>query len=153
MSVGVVPIYPHGSVFGTEHLTRILQETGLFDVVKANEEFLKNPDLLLIIDDKYTNDAPMPIATFLTLGIIPTFVDQQCGYAFWLYAPGRQEEKIYIDYLFEGQYVIGGLGSFLNVTPDWTNDDVMNSQRFVDQLALAIAEQASAIQKLVDAEY
>lgn len=153
VSVGVVPIYPSGSVFGTERLTRNLRETGLFDVVKANEEFLKNPDLLLIIDDKYANDAPMPIATFLTLGIIPTFVDQQYGYAFWLYAPSRPEEKIYIDYLFEGQYVIGGLGSLLNVSPDWTKDGVKNNRRFLDQFALAIAEQASAIRKLVDAEY
>ena len=150
LTVGVVPRYSVD--FGAGLLTHDLRQTGLFDLVRANEELLQNPDLLVVIDDVYSNDAPMPIATVVTLGIIPTFVDRQYGYAFWLYAPDRPEEKVHIDYIFEGQYVIGGLGSILNVSPDWTKDGVKSSQRFVDQFAFAIAEKAASIQKLVRAE-
>ena len=146
LTVGVVRhVYPAYS----DSLVKALENTGLFDRVAHEEEFLTPPDLLARVDRQIHGNAMIPFWTLLTLGLVPTSVDEHHGYSFWLEVPGGAADRWHVEYDHLGRTTLGWLTLFEVIAPDrivWPfNVEVRSSQRMMDHLSLQILEHRAAL--------
>jgi hypothetical protein len=144
-SVGVesykYPIY-------TEHLIRDLRATGLFDRVDALEQIDK-PDLIARTERPVYGKATIPLWTIVTLGVVPTTVEEEHGHVFSLRRPDKAEPSELVDYTYRGPTTLGWVAVFLNLSANRTSGNPIETSRFREGLALAVAARAEPISKLL----
>lgn len=144
-SIGVesykYPIY-------TEGLIRDLRATGLFDRVDPLEQIDK-PDLIARTERPVYGKATLPFWTIVTLGVVPTTVDEEHGHVFSLRRPGNAEPSVLVDYTFRGATTLGWVAAFLNLTANRTAGNPIETPRFREGLAVAVASSAEQISKLL----
>jgi hypothetical protein len=146
LSVGVLPdrysIYSH-------NLLKALQETRLFDRVDYVHNFSSPPDINARVHEHIYGSAVLPIYTGLSLGIIPTTVDEEHGFSFELSSPQANLPRVPVRSVHKGPTTLGWWAMALNCLPDRTCQEVKTHPRTIEFLASRIVEQRAAIEALV----
>jgi hypothetical protein len=144
-SVGVetykYPVY-------TEGLIKDLRATGLFDRVDPLDQ-IDNPDLIARTERPVYGKATIPLWTIVTLGVVPTTVEEEHGHVFSLRRPGDPEPSELVNYTYRGPTTLGWVAAFLNLSRDRTSGNPIETRRFREGLALAVALRAEQIAKLL----
>jgi len=130
----------------SDALVKALRDTGLFVRVDHLERFSRPPALVARVERQIYGDSAIPIWTFLTLGLVPTTLEESFGYAFSLSRPGQEEHRIPVEYSYRGRTTLGWEGLFLRLTPNYSADPE-RSPRFRGRLALAILDHQDDIRK------
>jgi hypothetical protein len=146
-SVGVetykYPVY-------TDGLIKDLRATGLFDRVEPLDQIDK-PDLIARTERPVYGKATIPLWTIVTLGVVPTTVEEEHGHVFSLRRPDDPERSELVDYAYRGPTTLGWVAAFLNLSANRTSGNPIETRRFREGLALAIALRAEQIAKLLAA--
>ena len=87
----------------------------------------------------------IPIFSLITLGLIPTVIEEESGYSFSLRSSKSSERVVIVEYVHRGYSVLGWGAGLLNFFPQWTGNDVYNDPRFKERLKLAILTKAQEI--------
>jgi hypothetical protein len=124
----------------SERLTAALGATRLFARVDALEAFETPPTCVARVERAIYGTAVVPWATVLTLGLVPTKVAEEHGYAFSLTASSAPAQKVPVEFSYTAMSTLGWSSVFLNLSPDATGTDVYGHPRLVDDLAWAIVE-------------
>ena len=140
-SIGVEPYrYPVYS----DSLIKDLRATGMFDRVDSTER-LKQPTLVAVVERPVHGTATIPVLTIITLGIVPTTVEEEHGYAFSLRSPTDPRNLVQIDYTYRGPTTLGCWAFLLNFLSDRTSGNPEETQRFRDGLAASVVTQDDRI--------
>ena len=143
VSVGVeefkYPVY-------SEKLTKALQRTDLFDRVEPLKSFKDSPTYIARVERTIYGTAVVPIFTGLSLGLIPTTVQEEHGHSFSLTAASGSNRKIPIEFSYRGPSTLGWWAVILNMLPNRTSADVYQHARFNQSLAWTIVSHRSEIE-------
>lgn len=142
VSIGVeefkYPVY-------SEKLTKSLKRTGLFDRVAPLKSFTESPTFIARVERTIHGTAAIPILTALSLGLIPTTVQEEHGHSFSLTATSDADRKIPIEFSYTGPSTLGWWAVILNMLPNHTSADVHEHARFNQGLAWAVVSHKSQI--------
>jgi len=103
----------------SKKLIRDLRATGLFKSVLKAED-LRGVDLLARVEDAVYGTACIPLLTGITLGIIPTTVQEEWGNDFSIEHMYSMGDKVRIPYRYSTESVLGWKALFLNFLPNWS---------------------------------
>jgi hypothetical protein len=144
-TVGVEPYkYPVYS----EHLVSDLRSTGLFDAVELLDK-IEKPTLVARVERPVYGKAAIPFWTIVTLGIVPTTVEEEHGHAFSFRPASRSEAPVLIDYTYRGPSTLGWVAFFLNFAPNRSGDNPIETPRFREGLAIAVSSRREQIANLL----
>lgn len=133
----------------SDRLALALQRTGLFDDVRPLDE-LPNPDLIARVERHvYGTATILPVITLLTLGVIPTWIDEEWGEVFSLRT--ADSEPVQIDFTFVGPSVGGWAAAVMNLSPNRTSGDPRETPRFTDAFASELSRNSDQIRALLKA--
>jgi hypothetical protein len=132
----------------SEDLTKVLLKTHLFTRVDHLTNFTTPPDFVARVEERIYGSAVIPIFTGLSLGIIPTTVDERHGYSFSLGRPGTEAPRIPIRFVYKGPTTLGWWAVFLNLSPNRTMRDIDGHPRFIESFAWEIATKRDEIESL-----
>jgi hypothetical protein len=145
LTVGVeeyeFPVYSDG-------LLNALAKTHLFARVDHLKNFTAPPDIVARIEETIYGSATIPILTGLSLGIIPTTVNETHGYSFSFSPTGGGATRVPIRFAYSGPTTLGWWAVFLNILPNRTMRDVEDHPRFIDSLSWQIVVKRDAIESL-----
>jgi hypothetical protein len=131
-SVGVArykhPVY-------SEKLSDALEATGAFSRVAPLDQFGSPPDLIATVEESIHGTAVIPALTFLTLGVVPTLVDENHGFVFSLTTSSGRSKKTIIDASYRGTTTLGWAALVVNASPEYMQSDPEQSERFRRMLA------------------
>lgn len=145
LSLGIAPDrYPIYS----DNLLKALRETGLFDRVDYVHNFTSPPDLQAHVREHIYGSGVIPIATGLSLGFIPTTVDEDHGFSFALSNPRSKLPEVPVRCVHKGPTTLGWWAMALNCLPDRTFQEVKTHPRTIEFLASRVVERREAIEAL-----
>lgn len=147
-TVGVEP-YQY-SVY-SEALINDLRASDIFDEVDTVDSF-QNPKLIAAVERTVYGTATIPIVTIITLGLVPTSVDEEYGHVFSLRSSTDPRRTIEIEYTYRGKTTLGWWALFLNFSSDRQSGDPTQTARFRENFAAAIHARRDAILRLTDQE-
>ena len=131
-SVGVAP-YMH-PVY-SEGLTAALKASGVFSRVKPLGDFTRPPDLIATVEKSVHGTAVIPALTFITVGVVPTVVEEDHGFVFSLAPSSRKSQKTIVDASYCGTSTLGWAALGIRALPDYTGTEPEQSERFRRMLA------------------
>ena len=134
-----------------DSLIEALARTNLFVRVDRLENFATPPDLVARLTQYVPGAAVIPLMTGLSLGIIPTIVDEGHGYIFSLGLPDVESPEVPIRFEYSGPTTLGWLALFENLSRSRTVGDVTNHPRFTEALSWQIVAQREAIVSMLAA--
>jgi len=129
----------------SEKLTKALRVTGLFDKVEPLSSFKEPPTYIARVERTIYGTAAVPILTGLSLGLIPTTVEEEHGHSFSLTETAGSNRKIAIEFSYKGPSTLGWWAVFLNLLPNRTSSDVYKHARFNQSFAWAVVSHKSDI--------
>jgi hypothetical protein len=132
----------------SDELARVLSATGRFASVDPLEELQRAPDLIASVERGWEGSAAVPFFTVLSLGLIPTIVEETHGIAFALRAPDGSPARIEIDARWSGSTWLGLASALLNASPGRTGDDVRDDPRYAEYFARKLGERQAEIESL-----
>jgi hypothetical protein len=131
-SVGVArykhPVY-------SEKLSDALEATGAFSRVAPLDQFGSPPDLIATVEESIHGTAVIPALTFLTVGVVPTLVDESHGFVFSLAPSSGRSKKTRVDASYRGTTTLGLAALVVNASPEYTPSDPEQGERFRRMLA------------------
>lgn len=149
-SVGVeayrFPVY-------SEKLIKSLKATGLFTRIDKLDNFMVPPTFIARVARQIYGTAAIPIFTGISLGVIPTTVEEEHGHAFWLISYQHPSDSVLIDFSYTGPSTLGWACIYLNFKSDRASGDVYTKQQFYDGFSYTIASNASKIRQLYVASH
>ncbi len=126
-----------------------LRDTGLFDRVEMRDDLDVEPDLVArVTRPVYGTASILPLLTVVTLGIVPTWGDEEWGDAFEL-TSAHGAESVEVDFSYERPTILGWVALVANVSPNRQAGNPRNSTRFKEAFAHEIAARASDIERLL----
>lgn len=132
----------------SDDLTKALESTHLFIRVDHLANFTNPPDFVVRVEDRIYGSATVPVLTGLSLGLIPTTVQETHGYSFSLSRPGVAKPRVLIRFAYTGPTTLGWWAVLLNVLPSRTMGDVDSHPRFIESFAWEIVTNREAILSL-----
>ena len=136
----------------SDNLIQALQETGLFRRVDSLSSFSDSPTLIASVERRIYGTATVPILTALSLGIIPTTVEEKHGHSFSLRSADAPDNRVEIEFSYRGPSTLGWYSGLLNLSSNRASGDVGTSRRFYDAFAWEIASMAATIDSLIARE-
>jgi hypothetical protein len=137
------PVYSEG-------LTKALQATELFNAVADSAEFKTPPDLIARIERTIYGKATIPCLTGISLGLIPTTVQEEHGYSFsFASGSGLSDQRMPVEFSYSGPSTLGWYCLILNLSPNRTSGDVYEHRRFREGLAWAVVQKNDQIKLLL----
>ena len=132
----------------SESLISDLRTTGLFSAVGASEA---TPQATLIarIERPVYGNPTFPFWALVTLGIIPSTVEEEHGYVFSIRSAANPNTTILIDYTYRGPTTLGCVAHFMNLTSGRTGDNPIETPQFREALAVAVVMHRDAIVNLL----
>jgi hypothetical protein len=121
----------------SKKLIRDLRSTGLFKDVQQAED-LSGVDFLARVEDTVHGTACIPLLTGITLGIIPTSVQEEHGNDFSIEPMFPMGNKVRIPYRYSTESVLGWKALFLNFSPNWSLVAHDRTSRYRDRFALSL---------------
>lgn len=143
-----VGVEPYDLPVYSETLLRALRATALFKSVEPMASFKTPPDLIAHVERPVSGEAVLPLKTALTLGLVPTIVDEKHGYVFSLRSGRKQGDALGIECTFTGKTTLGWLAAALNFLPNHAMKDATLDARMAEMLALQIAAGKASIDAL-----
>jgi hypothetical protein len=134
----------NGPVY-SDYLIEYLRKTKLFDEVGPLDEFVTPPTFVARVDRGIYGTATIPIFTFISLGIIPTTVEEEHGVEFSLIPNSPPRSPIAIRFSYRGPSTLGWWALYRGFLPNETWGPADWSARFVQSLAWHIAEHEKQI--------
>jgi hypothetical protein len=123
----------------SDGLVSSLRSTNVFSSVVLLDDCKTPPDIIARVEEPYNGGvATIPIWTILTLGIVPTVVQESFGYDFSLQFRNDGARKYNVRYVCRSITTGGWIALVEALSPDVTLGCVECSKRFNDRLALAI---------------
>lgn len=145
LTVGVAEYeYPAYS----DDLIIALARTHLFVRVDHLTNFASHPDIVARVEDRIHGSAVIPFWTGLSLGIIPTTVNETHGYSFSFAAPADRVPRVPIQFVYSGPTTLGWWAIVLNILTNRTGRDIDNHPRFIETLSWQIIAKRDAIESL-----
>lgn len=132
----------------SDGLVESLRRTNLFDRVDHLDR-VSDAQLIARVDRRICGTATIPIFTMVSLGIIPTIVDEEWGESFTLSRAGDARSGLQVEFAYTGPTTLGWIGALASLSPNSTAGNPRDTGRFSDALALAICSQAAAIEDLL----
>ncbi len=132
----------------SEKLTKALGKTHLFTRVDHLANFTTPPDIVARVEETIHGTATIPVLTGLSLGIIPTTVNETHGYSFSLSRPGAGAPRVPIRFAYSGPTTLGWWAVLLNLLPNRSMRDVYDHPRFMEAFASEIVTKQAAIESL-----
>ncbi len=133
----------------SQRLVESLRHTGLFDAVDALEH-LPNATLVARVQRHIYGTASIPIFTVLSLGIIPTTVQEEWGESFTLRRNGTAQPAVAIDFSYVGPSTLGWWAAIRSLSPNITTVSPPGTSRFRDAFSVAICSHAEEIGHLLE---
>jgi hypothetical protein len=134
----------------SDGLTSALQNCGIFRKVDHLER-LPSCDIIARVEEQIHGEPVIPLLPCVTLGIVPLVVNEQHGESFSLAPASGKGKNVRIRCVYRTPTVLGWAAAVLNPLPQWTSADFESTDRFLDQLSLAIARNADSIRAMVKA--
>jgi hypothetical protein len=142
VTVGVEPFrFP---VYSDRLLTALIA-THLFARVDVVEAFSTPPTFVARVERSVYGTATLPWLTGLSLGFIPTIVEEEHGYAFSLIPSAASDQHIQAGFIYKGASTLGWWALYLNLFRDGTSKDVYGHPRLREALAWTIVEHRERI--------
>ena len=132
----------------SERLIESLRRTGLFDAVGSLEE-LPDAALAARVERTIYGTATVPVLTAVSLGFIPTTVEEEWGESFSLRRNGSTSETVPVDFSYRGPSTLGWWAVVRSFSPDVTTASPPETERFRDALSVAIVAKAGDIVELL----
>lgn len=132
----------------SDELVRSLRATRLFASVERLERLAQPPDLVASVERGWEGNAAIPFFTVLSLGLVPTIVDETYGLAFSLAAPAAPERRVVIDTRWTGKVWLGLAAAVLNASPGRTSDDWRAHPRWPAHLRRSLGVRSAEIELL-----
>jgi len=129
----------------SDYLINYLRKTQLFDEVAPLESFQTAPTFVARVDRGIYGTATIPIFTAITLGIIPTTVDEEHGLQFSLVPSSPPGTPIAIRFSYKGPSTLGWWAFYRALSPNETLGSADWRARFVQSLAWHIVEHEKEI--------
>jgi len=133
----------------SRNLVLALRKTGLFDRVDHLDSLRTEPTLVARVERMIYGTATIPILTGLSLGFIPTTVEEEHGHSFSLRVPGEATHVVPIEFSYRGPSTLGWYAAILNLRKDRAAGDPDQHPQFNDALALEIVSHSDAIRGLL----
>ncbi len=135
------PIYSEG-------LVSDLRTTGLFNAVGASDA-MPQAALIAKIERPVYGSPALPFWALVTLGIIPSTVEEEHGYVFSIRTASNPRSTVLIDYTYRGPTTLGCVAHFMNLSPGRTGHNPIETAEFREALAVAVVMHRDAIVKLL----
>ena len=122
------PVYIHPSRHEVyrKSLAKALERAEVFTEVKM--ETVDDPEVFRAkVHRRVSGSAVIPFFTFISLGIIPTIVEEEFGESFYLNYEGKQYK---VEATWKGNTILGWLAVVMNVLPGRTMGSPEESRRF-----------------------
>jgi hypothetical protein len=132
----------------SERLIDALRATALFKQVEPVAAYKTPPDLIARVERPVSGDPVLPLVTVLTLGLLPTVVDEKHGHVFSLRSGRKEGDALGIECTFTGRTTLGWLAAALNFLPNHALRDSTLDARMAEMLALQIATGKDSIAAL-----
>lgn len=132
----------------SDRLLAALRSTALFRDVQPLATFRAPPDLVARVERPVGGGTVLPLKTALTLGILPTIVDEKHGHIFSLRSGRGQGDALGIECTFTGRSTRGWLAALLNFLPNHAMRESTLDARMAEMLALQIATGRESIEAL-----
>ncbi len=145
LTVGVEPARVEAF---SDELLRSLRASGAFARVERIDRLATPPDLLARVEHGWEGTAAIPILTVLSLGLVPTIVEETYGLAFTLRAPGSASPAVAIDARWTGRIWLGLASAPLNLSPDRTGADWRGHPRWAAHLRRSVGRRSPEIEAL-----
>ena len=133
----------------SQRLVEALRSTGLFDEVDTLEN-LPDADLVARVERHIYGTATVPIFTLLTLGIVPSTVDEEWGESFTFRRNGADEPTVPVEFSYVGKSTLGWVAGIKSISSDVTNDNPRETRRFHEAFSVVICSNAEAIESLLN---
>lgn len=141
-----------------DRLIDSLRATGLFDRVERLAD-LPDADLVARVSRHIYGTASIPFPTLLSLGIVPTTVDEEWGEAFTLWRNSRAFSSlprnaarpggVDIDFSYTGESTLGFYAGIKSLSASYTSGSPRNTPEFSEAFAVAICASADKINRLL----
>jgi hypothetical protein len=129
----------------SDYLVNYLRKTQLFDEVAPLESFQTAPTFVARVDRGIYGTATIPVFTAITLGIIPTTVDEEHGLEFSVVPSSAPRMPIAIRFSYKGPSTLGWWAIYRALSPNETLGSADSRARFVQSLAWHIVEHEKEI--------
>ena len=143
-----VGVEPYELPVYSERLIAALRATALFRDVQPLASFTSPPDFIARVEKPVSGDATLPLKTALTLGLVPTILDEKHGNVFSLRSGRTQGDALGIECTFTGRTTLGWLAAALNFLPNHAMKESTLDARMAEMLALQIATGRESIEAL-----
>ena len=132
----------------SEALANDLRKTGLFDAVDSFEN-LKRADLVARIEQPIHGSSTIPVLALLSLGVISSTVEEELGFVFSIRSGSGHSQPVLIDFRYRGSTTLGCVAHAMNLSSERTGGNPIETPRFREALAIAVAIRRSSIAKLL----
>lgn len=135
----------------SDGLLRALRQTHLFARVSHLKDLSTPPELVARVEDEIHGEPVIPFATGLSLGLIPTTVEEEWGVSFSLSTPTACAPPVKIVYCYKARTTLGLVSLVRAMSPEVTLGDAKADPRFREGVAATIADHADEISRMVRA--
>jgi hypothetical protein len=122
----------------SDYLIKYLRKTEMFDEVAPLEAFQTPPTFVARVDRGIYGTATIPIFTAISLGIIPTIINEEHGLEFSLVPRASPRTPIAIRFSYKGLSTLGWWAFYRALLPNETLGSADWRARFVQSLAWQI---------------
>jgi hypothetical protein len=129
----------------SDYLINYPRKTQLFDEVAPLESFQRATTFVARVDRGIYGTPTVPVFTAITLGVIPTTVDEEHGLEFSLVPSSPPRTPTAIRFSYKGPSTSGWWAFHRALSPNETLGSADSSARFVQGLAWHIVEHEKAI--------
>ena len=132
----------------SESLASDLRKTGLFDAISIFQS-AQHADLVAKVEQPVHGSSRIPILALATLGVVPSTEEEELGYVFSVRSTSSPSPPVLIDFRYRGSTTLGCVAHVMNLSSDRTDGNPIETTRFREALAVAVAVQRSSIAKLL----
>lgn len=132
----------------SDRLVDALRATAMFRQVDSSAAYTSPPDLIARVEQPIHGEPVLPLKTALTLGLLPTTVDEKHGHVFSLRSGKVEGDALGIACTFTGRTTLGWLAAALNLLPNHAMKESTLDARMQEMLALQLATGKSSIEAL-----
>ena len=143
-----VGVEAYQSPVHSDRLVDALRATAMFRQVDPIASFKAPPDLIARVEQPVQGESVLPLKTALTLGLLPTTIDEKHGHVFSLRSGRMDGDALGIACTFTGRTTLGWLAAALNLLPNHAMKESTLEARMQEMLALQLATGKDSIAAL-----
>jgi len=140
----VVAVEPYQWPVYSDSLVSALQRTTMFDDVGLLTN-TKHFDVVAKVEEPVHGTAAIPVFTLLSLGIIPTIVEEDHGHVFSLAAQSYSSNKYVVSTKYSGNSILGWLALPAGLLPSYTYSNPETTDRYNEYLKYQLISSANEI--------